>query len=194
MGKLERKSARLGPGKGTLRGRQHLKKVILSCVALTGILAVGLVAPNVIGAMAKLGIISTKRQREYVNVSCRRLIRQGLLEQKGGRVYLTSQGRQILRHLELADFKLKKPKRWDGKWRVLVFDIPERNRALRNKIRDTLASIGFIRLQDSVWVYPYDCEDLISLLKADFRVGEEMLYMIVESLEGDEPLQNSFHL
>src|SRR3989344_6231546 len=107
MGKLERKSARLGPGKGTLRGRQHLKKVILSYVALTGLLAVGLVAQNVIGSMAKLGIISTKRQREYVNVSCRRLIRQGLLEQKGGRVYLTSEGRKILRHLELADFKLK---------------------------------------------------------------------------------------
>ena len=194
MGKLEQKSVKFGPGRGKLRGRQHLKKVILSCVALAGMLAVGLVAPNVIGAMAKLGIISTKRQREYINNSCRRLVKYGLLEQRGYNVSVTSEGQIILRRLKLADFKIKRPKRWDGKWRVLIFDIPEKTRFLRDQVRATLISIGFVCLQKSVWVYPYDCEDLITLLKADFKIGTELLYMIVDSLENDEDLQNVFAL
>ena len=54
--------------------------------------------------------------------------------------------------------------------------------------------IGFVRLQDSVWVYPYDCEDLITLLKADFRVGKDVLYLIVDSIENDKYLRAEFNL
>ena len=107
---------------------------------------------------------------------------------------LTAKGEQILRRLELHDFKLRKPKRWDRKWRVLIFDIPERRKNLRPKIRYTLLAIGFIRLQDSVWVYPYDCEDLITLLKADFKIGKDLLYLIVDSIENDFPLRSHFRV
>lgn len=54
--------------------------------------------------------------------------------------------------------------------------------------------IGFIRLQDSVWIYPYDCEDLLTLLKADLKVGKDLLYMIVDSLEGDAKIRLFFGL
>ena len=53
---------------------------------------------------------------------------------------------------------------------------------------------GFIRLQDSVWVYPYDCEDLIALAKANFRIGFDVLYMIVERIERDTHLREHFAL
>jgi DNA-binding transcriptional regulator PaaX len=76
----------------------------------------------------------------------------------------------------------------------LVFDIPEKRKGLRQKVRNTLITIGFERLQDSVWVYPYDCEDLIMLLKAGFHVGDDMLYMIVDSIERDKDLRDHFQL
>ena len=41
-------------------------------------------------------------------------------------------------------------------------------------------------------MYPYDCEDLITLLKADFRVGDAMLYMIVDTIERDGALRKHF--
>ena len=65
---------------------------------------------------------------------------------------------------------------------------------MRAKIRDTLQSIGFSRLQDSVWIYPYDCEALITLFKADLRIGKDMLYMIVDELEYDAPIRKRFGL
>src|SRR3989344_1279787 len=170
--------------------RKNLQKIILGSIAAVGVLGVGLLAPNVLGAMAKLGMLPTKRQREFINSSRNRMVKSGLLKYDGKFLRLTTTGEAKLRRLELMNYKMKKPRRWDNKWRVLIFDIPEKRRPLREKVRITLMAIGFVRLQDSVWIYPYDCEDLITLLKADFKVGRDLLCMIVESLEYDKPLRS----
>ena len=72
--------------------------------------------------------------------------------------------------------------------------IPEHLRFVRDQIRATLVSVGFRRLQDSVWIYPYDCEELIILLKADLEIGKDLLYMIVDTLEADEDIIDYFGL
>lgn len=187
MGKMELQSR--------LRTRKNnIQKMILGTVAAAGLLGIAVVAPNVIGAMAKLGIIPNKRQKEIIKRSRERLVSRGFLEYKDGFLRLTKNGKVELRGLENIDFKLKKPKRWDKKWRVLIFDIKESKKSLREKIRRTLISIGFVRLQDSVWIYPYDCEDLVALLKADFKIGRDLLYMIVDELEYDTQLLEKFGL
>ncbi len=53
---------------------------------------------------------------------------------------------------------------------------------------------GFVRLQDSVWVFPYDCEDFISLVKAELKIGSAILYMVVEHIENDTHLRAHFGL
>lgn len=174
--------------------KKNIRKFVLQAVATAGVLSVAAVAPGVVGAMAKLGIIPTKRHKEIVKRSRQKLVEQGLLEYKNQHLRLTGRGKVALRLISAEDFKLAKPKRWDKKWRVLIFDIKESRRALRNKIRNTLVAIGFVRLQHSVWIYPYDCEDLITLLKADFKVGKDILYMIVDELEYDSPLRKRFGL
>ena len=75
-----------------------------------------------------------------------------------------------------------------------MFDIPENKHAVRDRLRRTLSTMGFVQLQKSVWIFPYDCEDIVSLLKADLRMGTEMLYIIAESIEDEEYLLNHFHL
>ena len=80
------------------------------------------------------------------------------------------------------------------RWRVVIFDIPENRRGSRDLFRKTLRAAGFVQLQQSVWVYPYDCEDLIILLKADLKVGRGIVYMIVEKIENDKWLRERFSL
>lgn len=172
--------------------RKDVTSFVLGTVALTGMLGVAMVAPNVLSAMGKLGLVPGRRQKEIINRTRDRLIKSGLLERDGFKVRLTAKGEVALRRLQIREFKQDQPKRWDGKWRVLIFDIPNRRKGLRDKVRHTLRSIGFVKLQDSVWAYPHDCEDLIVLLKADFKVGKDMLYMIVEELEGDWLLKKHF--
>jgi len=187
MGKLEQQSK-------IRTRRKNIKKIILGTIAVAGMLGVAAVAPNVIGAMAKLGIIPTKRQKEIIKRSRQRLTEQGLLEYKGGYLRLTSGGESAWRRMEVGNYKMAKPKRWDKKWRVLIFDIKESQKTLRNKIRRTLVAVGFIHLQHSVWVYPYDCEDFVTLLKADFKIGKDLLYLIVDELENDTALRKYFGL
>lgn len=187
MGVMERESKKR-------TRRNQLREIILGTVQVAGLISVAVVAPNVIGAMAKVGLLPSPRQKDVVVRSCTRLIRQGYLMRQDGRLCLTRRGEALLRQWELRAQARKKPRKWDGKWRVLIFDIPERRKTLRSQIRRTLVEIGFVRLQDSVWVYPYDCEDFLMLLKADFRVGRELLYMIVDSLENDNHLRRSFGL
>lgn len=172
--------------------RANIQKLVLATAVGAAGIAAALVAPGVLGAMGKLGLIPSPRQLEIIKHSRSRLVARGLLVYEGRFLRLTQKGEKVLRRLQVHDFKLKRPKRWDRKWRVLIFDIPERRKGLRPKIRYTLTAIGFVRLQDSVWVYPYDCEDLITLLKADFKVGKDMLYLIVDSLENDTHLKNHF--
>ena len=123
-----------------------------------------------------------------------RLVQQGLLVYKDGYLTITPKGKQVLHKFEIKDFAIKRPYRWDKKWRVLIFDIPEHRRGLRDKIRITLSMVGFVHLQHSVWLYPYDCEELVLLLKADFKVGKDVLYLIVDALENDLAYRKHFKL
>jgi len=176
------------------RKRADLQKLVLNTVGAVGVIGVGLIAPGVLGALGKLGLMPGKRQTDSIRAARQRLVQRGFLAWEGKKLRLTAKGERRLRLLELHDYQIKKPKRWDKRWRVLIFDIPEKRKGLRDKVRRTLATVGFVRLQDSVWIYPYDCEDLITLLKADFRIGRDMLYMIVDTLEYDDPVRTRFNL
>ncbi|MBI5004359.1 hypothetical protein HZC00_04655 [Candidatus Kaiserbacteria bacterium] len=172
--------------------RQNLTRLVIGSVGLVGMLGVAAVAPNVLTAMAKLGLLPNARQKESINRARDRLLKQGLLKREDGFLRLTPKGEAMFHRISSYDQATRKPPRWDGRWRVLIFDIPERRKGLREKMRRTLTAIGFIRLQDSVWVYPYDCEDFVALLKADFKIGKDVLYLIVEEMEGDRHLRKYF--
>lgn len=190
MGKLEKESH--------IRNRgAHLQRAILKSVAMAGVLSVAVVAPNALRIFKMLGVdkMLDRNTRQGINVSRRRLVERGLLSYtKEGFVELTKKGEQKLYDMEKCDYALPRPQRWDKKWRILIFDIPEKKRLIRDKVRLTLSSIGFKRLQHSVWVYPYDCEDLITLIKTDFKIGKDLLYLIVDSIENDRPILKWFGL
>jgi len=187
MGNIEIKSK-----KKARRG--EIQKIILHAIASTGILATALVAPQVLGAMDKLGLLENLRQGEIIKSSASKLVKRGLLVYKDGHYQLTSEGEKALRLWEIADYKLNKPKNWDKKWRVVIFDIPEKKKKVRDQVRNLFVSAGFERLQDSVWVYPYDCENIIGLLKTDLGIGKDILYMIVDEIENDKHLREIFKL
>lgn len=135
-----------------------------------------------------------ERNRKYRSVLAarERLLKHGLLRWQGKFLELTEKGAKKLAEWRHHDYKLPRPEVWDGKWRILIFDIPEKKRWLRDRVRDILLVVGFKRLQKSVWVYPFDCEDFIMLLKADFKIGKDLLYLIVEGLENDRNLRDHF--
>jgi len=180
--------------------KSKIQKIILGTIYATGLLSVSLMAPKMTKVFAKLEpeFFKKKNSKYSFNRSLSKLKQNGLIifekKENGSFARLTEKGEAKLRQIELKDYKIKKPDHWDGKWRLLIFDIKEERKGIRDKIRHTLIQIGFVRLQDSVWVYPYDCEDLINLLKIDFKIGRDVLYIIADKIEYDKPLLNSFNL
>jgi DNA-binding transcriptional regulator PaaX len=130
-----------------------------------------------------------------VNRARNTLLKRGYLAKNAeGFLRITPRGSARLRAIEIEEELRGVKRRWDGRWRVLIFDIPERRKIMRDKIRRTLHNLGFVRLQDSVWIFPYDCEEYVALLKADFKIGKDVLYMIVDELESDGGLRERFSL
>jgi len=174
--------------------REKIREIALDTLKLAGVLAVAIAAPNAVSSMHKLGLMPGPRQRESMRRTYQRLAKQGYVTYDGPHLRLTSRGESELRRIKFRAHAMDKRKKWDGKWRVLTFDIPEKQRRLRDKVRSLLQSFGFVRLQDSVWVYPHNCEDHIALLKAELRIGYKMRYLVVQELEGDRHLRAEFDL
>jgi DNA-binding transcriptional regulator PaaX len=128
-----------------------------------------------------------------------RLAAQGFVtfEKREGKLYarITDAGHKKLEfELEKVKLDLSKKRRWNGRWRVVIFDVPERRRKIRDRLRILIQETGFVRLQDSVWFFPYDCEEFIALLKAELKIGSAVLYMVVEEIENDKHLREHFGL
>jgi len=83
----------------------------------------------------------------------RGLIKISNLNNKKG-VILTSRGAE--RALKIKYKMTKRRMRKDGKWQMVIFDIPERKRYLRDLLREHLRIFGYKLLQKSIWVSPYD--------------------------------------
>lgn len=87
-----------------------------------------------------------------------RSLRTHLIEkiEKGGEVYMriTSEGKKTIKR----DFPMLslQNKPWDGKWRIVMFDVEEINKRVRNQLREKLKELGFGLLQKSVFISPHD--------------------------------------
>jgi len=177
----------------------NVQQALLATVALTGVALVAAIAPNAPAALAKLPSVKRAQLRYQYRTALGRLAAQGhiIFEKRDGKQYarITDSGQKVLEfEQEKAKLSNTKKRRWNGRWRVVIFDIPERRRRTRDRLRNLMQETGFVRLQDSVWVFPYDCEDFISLVKAELKIGSAILYMVVEQIENDKHLKAHFGL
>ncbi len=177
----------------------NVQQALLATVALAGVVLVAAAVPNLPKAFNKLPAIKRAKLRYQYKTVLGRLAAQGYIvfEKRDGKQYarITESGRKALVfEQEKAKLSDTKKRRWNGRWRVIIFDIPERRRRTRDRLRNLMQETGFVRLQDSVWVFPYDCEDFISLVKAELKIGSAILYMVVEQIENDQHLKAHFGL
>ncbi len=175
-------------------------KIILGTVATAGLISMAVLAPN---AVQCLEMFWGKDKRKYsskyhINTTISKLKQQGLIkfENKNGKsfVRLTEKGKERLLKYQLQETKIEKPKKWDKKWRMVIFDIKEQRKYTREGLRTELIRLGFVKLQNSVWVHPYKCDDVIAMFKSHFKIGKDVLYITVDKIENDKWLKEEFRL
>ena len=180
-----------------------IERILLGVIGLAGLLSVIAIAPGVLGALKLFGF-NKKYNEKYFTNTLYRMKSKGLIEwveKKNGKKYirLTKLGEKKFNHYKLHGqfnpLQKKFQKRfWDGKWRVVIFDIPNAHNKIRDKVRRELSSFGFIKLQGSVWIYPYDCEEFVNMIKADKRIGKQILYIEANKVEYDKAFKSEFGL
>ena len=177
------------------RVKGYIQNAIFATVATAGILLVAMAAPNTLQLLGKLSGMRRSRFNAQAKTALGRLAQKGwvVFERKDGKHFarITEAGKRAFA-FEAQKTGMYPRRRWDKRWRIVIFDVPERRRAVRDKLRTTMRSLGLVRLQDSAWVYPYDCEDLIALLKAELKIGFSALYLVVEHIENDKHLREEF--
>ena len=175
---------------------KDISYTILKIIGGAGLISLALVAPNALQLLPKIeSVLASGRRRRYLSIAIKRLEDRGMLKiSNDGNIKLTDKGKQELQKKSINELVARKPKIWDKKYRLIIFDIPERRRKIRVKLTAQLNAWGFARLQDSVWVYPYDCHEIVSLLKSYFYLGNDVLCVTAEYIENDKWLKRQFKL
>lgn len=118
------------------------------------------------------------------------------IEQKGEKtkISLRKKGREKAVQLSLESLEIKKPKKWDRKWRVVIFDIPNKHEQARKILRSTLRNLGFLMIQKSVYIHPFNCKEEIEYIRSEFQVDQYVKLLIVDDLEDAAAFRNNFGL
>ena len=117
-------------------------------------------------------------------------------EDKDGliKIILTKEGQKKALKFKLDEMEIKKPTKWDGEWRVVIFDIPDRFKKAREALRRKIMDLGFRKLQESVFIFPYECEDEINFITEVFLIRSFVRFMRVRFFTNEEQLRIRFGL
>lgn len=118
-----------------------------------------------------------------VRVAVSRMVKQGWIqsEKQGNKSYyfLTDRGVQRMDEAANRIYKMK-PNEWDGKWRILMYTIPEDKRQLRDDLRKELLWSGFGSFSSGCWISPNDLEKQINRLIEKYDIDEYVDFFISE--------------
>lgn len=105
---------------------------------------------------------------------------------------LLNRANQRIKKIVFDDLVLPKTTRWDGKWRLFIFDIPEEDRMARNMLRRKLKDLGMYNMQRSVFVYPYDCRKELEFISDHYGVARYATYLETNYIDIDKELRRYF--
>lgn len=179
--------------------RSEITKDIFSWLLIGGAITFAVTSPYFIQNLLRARRNWRKYPRRKILTTFDRLRRGGfiLITNKNGQIHisLTSAGRKKAGMFQIDSLGIKKPKQWDEKWRLLVFDIPEKRKIAREALRGKLQELGFHKFQQSIWMHPYDCCAEVELLKDFFGLTDaEMQLVVAENIGQDGKWKQIFKL
>jgi len=110
-------------------------------------------------------------------------------------ISLSKEGKKLAGKYQIDDLVIPKPKKWDGRWRILIFDIPDKYKIKREALRGKLKELGLFQLQKSVWICPYNFQNEVEVLRDFFSLSrDEMQIVLAYAIENDGEARNFFKL
>ncbi|MBI5798998.1 MAG: hypothetical protein HZB10_03630 [Candidatus Yonathbacteria bacterium] len=173
----------------------ELAKEILKGLALGGFIVLCIAMPNV-AQVAKLFQATKSKDKYRFDRAMNGLRRKKFIRvyQKGGQdvVEITREGKRKVLEYNIDEMELKRPRRWNGKWHIIIFDIPESKKNARYALNRKVREFGLYPLQKSVLVSPYLCRNEIDFIGEFFGVRDHIIYITADEIEGAEKVKRHF--
>lgn len=175
-------------------------KLLLKYIALgSAVVILSLANPILPLVLSRAYLKKRKFQRSLFLRDLGRLQRRELIDYKempNGeiKIILKGNGKRKILQYDIDDMRLIRPRRWDGKWRLIMFDIPDKKRKASNAISLKLRDLGFYKLQKSVYIYPFPCEKEVEFIATVFEVKDCILIMKISSFDGGEKIAHYYNL
>ena len=140
-----------------------------------------------------------KENRQALERAINSLYTSHLIREKHNRdgtttFVLSENGKQKALRFNIDKLEIKKPVKWDGKWRIVMFDIPEKLRRLRDSLRIHFREICLIELQKSVFVYPYPCSKEIEFIVEFYNARRHVRFVLADKIDNQLHLMKKFNL
>lgn len=177
---------------------EYYSKEVLKYLLVAGAVVVAANSPYfALGLIRKKALDGSRRKSQKEKNSFAYLKRKSFIETRrighDIEMVLTPEGKKRAGKYQIDDLTIPKPKKWDGKWRVVIFDISTESNFVRNVFRRKLKEFGFQLLQMSVWVYPFPCIEEIELLRQFLGADRNQIrVMEVTKMEDDQFLRQKF--
>lgn len=109
-------------------------------------------------------------------------------------ITLTQNGKNKALTYNMNKMKIAKPTKWDKKWRIVMFDIPENRKKHRDALRFHLKDLGFFEYQKSVFAHPFECTDELDYVIEFYDLRKFVRVIIAEKLDNELHLKKHFNL
>ena len=184
---------------------RQLREIVLAALGVSVLIGGIMITPNfpiVMGSIISLikefkkkDIPSAKIKRVLKNLERKEIVS---LQIKNGEIFVSLKNwltPSTVKYSLKAILELKKMnKQWKGKWFLVMFDVPEIQRNKRIYLRKFLKYIGFYGYQKSVYIFPYECEKEIALIKKVVESAKYVSYIVAEKIENEQSAKTYFNL
>lgn len=175
-----------------------IARCIIKVLGVVGVMTIAVMAPNSLQMLKLFDLDKKYYKSRSVYGELRRLKRQRLIDiqEKNGKtvVSITENGRKKLFAYNFEEMRIKKPKKWDSKWRLVAFDIPEKQKNAREALRHKLKELGFLQIQKSIFAYPYSCREEIEFIGEIFQINKHINFIETIFITNEDYLRRKFNL
>ncbi len=169
--------------------KEILKHIGLSVVALSFIFM-----PKASEILQLFPELNPRKKKDYYQYKykAKRIIKR--LEEKDviylskDKIKLTKTGKKLLKLIDSQNLMIKKPNKWNKKWSIIAYDIPNTKKAERDYFRYKLKELGFCKIQKSLWTIPYKCSQEIAVLSKIIGISPFVIYMTADHVPNEKQL------
>jgi CRISPR-associated endonuclease Cas2 len=184
-----------------MRKGELAKKVVLTISMGLAIGAVMVIPPLALTFKEILKSIEERKEkitprqvkRVLLNLQKRKLVS---LKETNGDLLATfnEAGKKLILKYKFEELKIETPARWDGEWRIVIFDVPEKKKLGRNVLREKLRSLGFYQLQKSVFIHPFECQREIEVICRVYEVEPYVYFIRANYIDNEGKIKKKFNL